>query len=319
MRGAVIHVGMLPMDTLAVHRALRRNDDVLKSRGHARVLRPLLADGAPSPAWDRLVERAQGSGEGDVFAADAGLGALDAEDLMRMLAQLQPVPVRVVLTARPLTTALPALWMDRLRTEGETRTLREFVTAALAEGASLDEAATDALALDWVRAATKWSQLVGAQNVTLVTLPGSAADSFRWQRFCEALGVDPDGLQEPAVKGRLGAITAEIMRRVNQRAQAAGTPVRHAIQPRRREPQLVVPETAFAVCQSLTDTRIPRVLDSGVAIVGDVADLIPRSERVGRRTTSTPEDLPSDQLLATAIHDLIDLATPLQPSATTLA
>jgi len=307
---------MLEMDTLAAHRALRLNDDVLKTRGHARVLRPLLTDGVPGPAWARLVERSEAVGDADVFAADVGLGHQPASVLTPLLAQLHPVPVRVVLTARPLTTAVPALWVERLRTGGETRTLGEFSAAALSDD---DPTGATMPALDWVVAVTKWSGLVGPENVTVVTLPGAATGAFRWQRFCEALGLDPHGLQEPPERARMGAVTAEIMRRVNLRAQTAGTPVRHAIRPRRKEPQLVLAQKAFATCQALTDDRIAALVDSGVAVVGDVADLIPAIPPAGRRTTSTPEQLSSEQLLATAIHDLIDLATPLQPSATTLA
>jgi hypothetical protein len=312
MRRVVLHAGQLDLDTLAVQRTLKLNEAALTSRGHSRILRRAVLDGVASPAWQRLVERAHSPGDGDVYCADSGLGHLPPAQLAALLADLASVPVTVVLTARPLAAAIPALWVERLRRGGETRVLHEFVTAVMG-----DEGATDAIApaLDWTAAVARWLPLVGREHVTVITLPGSAVSG--WQRFCEAVGLEPEGLASPAAVPQFGALTAEIMRRVNLRA-GDNAPLRHSVTPRADEPRLQLSEAVLESCRKVSEARTSQLLDSGVAIVGDISDLVtlPMPDDQG---TATPETLPTEALLDTAIQDLIDLAAPLQPSAETLA
>ncbi len=235
----VLHVGCLKSGTSYLQRTLDRNRDALAAQGFlfpgtgwrqqvAAVIdvRGHRRDGVvPADAvgaWDRLRTEIA-AWPGTAIVSMEFLATTTPAGIRRIVASLAPASVEVVVTVRDLGRTIPSMWQESVK-NGEAGTWAEFV-GAVRHG---DPRQPGPARRFWRhQAATpiarRWSRGVGADAVTIVTLPpAGSADDLLWRRFCTAVGLDPEPFDlTRAANESLGAASAEVMRTLNERLGGA--------------------------------------------------------------------------------------------------
>ncbi|MEO8105811.1 MAG: hypothetical protein ABI720_00700 [Actinomycetes bacterium] len=273
-------------------------------------------------AWHALASEVLSTEHRSAVVSQEFLCWLTPSLIQQVLSSLAGVQVKVVLTTRDLARLIPAQWQTAMR-QGNTWTLTEYSHAVA--GLSKRQTEHPAFKHFWVRQdygeiLTKWVDAVGADNVTVVTLPASSADPDElWRRFCSATDLDPDAYATAGVRNTsLGAISAEVLRRVNDTdvvrqmphrdyaKEINGRLTRHVLDPLRKgEPGLTLPDEQRAWVASRAEQVIAAIQATGVQIEGTLDDLRPRAVT---EPYVAPELLPVEDLLATAIAGLAGLA-----------
>lgn len=173
------------------------------------------ADGDFEGAWARLVADI-GAWDGTAIVSMEFLGPATPEQIATVVGSFA-CPVEVVLTARDLGRAVPAMWQESVK-NGRSWSFGEYVAALRADPAHGFWRQQDALGV-----AQRWS---AAAPVTLVTVPppSSAADLL-WRRFCAATGLPEDACPEPATGNEsLGAASTGLLRMVNETLRVRDLP-----------------------------------------------------------------------------------------------
>ena len=269
-----LHIGSPKTGTTFVQNMLWANREPLEADGvllpghyrYARVqaVRDLLAwDPAEDPevprSWRRLtaeVNRWEGTA---AIISQEFLCWASPEQIAEVVASFPKSQVHVVLTVRDLARLVPAQWQTAMR-QRNAWTLDEYADAVA--GASTAKRATAAARHFWKRQdygpiLTRWVDAVGLANVSVVTVPPSGGDPNElWLRFCRACGLNAEHTEPGEVSHEsLGAASAEVMRRLNERPAVAELPMdlyqksvngalSRRVLGRRRgaEPGLVLPE-----------------------------------------------------------------------------
>lgn len=292
----VLHVGAMKSGTSYLQGLVVANRDLLATRGLlfpgavwrdqvsgvADVLqRQRVAVPAPEGAWQALVEE-MAAWPGTALVSMEFLGPATVAAIERVVATLPRGRVQVVVTARDLNRAVPAMWQETLK-NGRHFTFDEYV-----EAVRTHEGPGKAFWREQTIAAMcrRWSDVVGTDRVTVVTVPPPGAPrDVLWRRFAEAVGVEADGLATPASGNEsLGAASAQVLRRLNERLEDLPFPefatvVKHRLAkgtlgPRRAQE----PAVGFEVpdwLPPLAERMVGRLRDLGVRVVGDLADLTP--------------------------------------------
>jgi hypothetical protein len=229
--------------------------------------------------------------------------------------------VEIVLTVRDLARLVPAQWQTAMR-QRNTWTLKEY--AAAVAGAEGQQAKTAARHFwrrqDYGPILQRFVNEVGVSQVRVVTVPPSGGDPAElWRRFCRACDLDPakttpGGLSHES----LGAVSAELMRRLNAHPTIVEMPVRtyqksvngaltrRVLSHRRSdEPGLALP-SAYGEWAEREATRVIGDIEAvGVEVIGDLSDLRPRPRR---SAAVAPEEIPDADLLEAALDGLAGLA-----------
>lgn len=291
----VLHVGAMKSGTSYVQRLLVTNKQVLAGRdvlfpgrswraqvrAVADVLdRKRVVAKPPEGAWQSLVEELD-AWRGTGIVSMEFLGPAGAAKIERVVSSFPRGSVQVVITGRDLSRNVPAMWQETLK-NGRTRTFEEYVAAIRdrEQGPGLGFWREQGL----VRMCRRWSDAVGTDNVTLVTLPPAGAPPEElWRRFAAAAGVDAAGIEQPpAANESLGAASTEVLRRLNVRLDGMdygdyAPLVKHQLAqrvlgPRRAEE----PSVGFDPPEWLrerAEDMVARLRETGVRVEGDLADL----------------------------------------------
>jgi hypothetical protein len=184
-----------------------------------------MRDGEPVPgspgAWPRLVEEIaswDGPEQHTAIVSMEFLGPTPTEDIERVVGSLAPADVRVVLTVRDLGRNIPAMWQEGLK-NGNAWHWREFLEdIERPRETRSDRAKKFWRHMNYPFLAKRWSDVVGADRVTLVTVPHPGAHPrLLWERFCSVVGLDPAPFE---ISGRsnasLGAASAQVLRALNE-------------------------------------------------------------------------------------------------------
>jgi hypothetical protein len=306
MDEVVLHIGAFKSGTTFVQACLGKNQDRLATRGvlspawtdQARGLNQLIArpkdpaGSRPADAWDRLVEQCLAWDGSRAVISMEYLSLLGGVKTDMAVAPFGDVPVRVVLTIRHLAGALPAQWQTSLRGGGHTWTLDEYVRSATSPTPRKRPAGRHFWRRhNWPAITGRWGKRVGTDRVRVVTVPAPGSpDALLWERFCQAASIDPRGL--PATSRRkesLGAISAELVRRVNVQLAASPAPSAVVRQQRRwtkatlaartllprkpLEPSIVVPGAVDAWARQRGSSMLQEMADRGSEIIGSESDL----------------------------------------------
>lgn len=317
----VLHVGLLKTGTsylqqrlTAGHKPLAANDvlfprwpeqvdGVIDVLGIRRRPRP----GSYDDAWEKLVAQ---------FAGWPGLGVMSMEflgpareqQLEKVVRSFGSVPVEVVITARDLNRVILAMWQESAKNSG-TESWPSYLKA-IEENSGVGERFWRQQRLALI--IRRWAAVVGKENVTVVTVPppGAPPDTL-WNRFCEAIGIDPSLCPpiSPANES-LGAASAELLRRVNQELAPAEVPwegyskvvkfgfakrVLGAARAEERPLGMPVPDWVRGRASSMRDN----VEETGVRVIGSLDDLTP-VEVPG----VTPDQVPVEEQLDAAVRAL---------------
>jgi hypothetical protein len=270
---------------------------------------------------------------GTVLLSNETLAHRPARRIQRLLKQLRPADVQVVITARDLARVVPSFWQTTLRNQGEVpwRTYAEWVCsdAPPAEGRETADWFWERQDLGAI--ASTWIEQVGRDKVTLVTVPppGSPTE-LTGSRFLSVVGVDASRFKPPAASNEsLSLQSAELLRRLNARA---GT-VDNAENKRVIRKELVNNALAHVGRPDVTSTGSPSsagstgygldaeqrawararsqrmiasLADAKVRVVGDLADLVP--DAAAPSSLQDPSDATSAELLDVALDALLRLA-----------
>jgi hypothetical protein len=293
-RRVVLHVGSMKSGTSFLQGLMMANRSLLAERGlllpgrrwqdqvrgvaqvleHRRVIVP-----PEEGAWQSLVDEIA-AWDGTGLISMEFLGAAGPLKVERVVKSFPADTVEVVVTARDLNRTIPAMWQESLK-NGAFFTFDEYVAAVQAhEGPGKVFWRQQAIAA----MCRRWSDLLGVDRVTVVTVPppGASRDVL-WRRFATAIDINTDGLETHIASNEsLGAM--EVMRRLNERlsdlefAEYAPT-VKHRLAKRalaaRRE---LEPALGFPIpdwLPELSQRMIGRLRDLGVRVVGDLDDLTP--------------------------------------------
>jgi hypothetical protein len=194
----------------------------------------------------------------------------------------------VVVGVRSLQSLLPSAWQQRVK-GGLDVPLDEWLADMLDGTADLDAGDRPA-ALNVDRVVERWSQQVGTENVAVVVVKGvgrSLLDVFE-----NMLSLEPATLQistNPLARNRgLTVEEADLLRRFNARVDRSvvdfadyrwsSEQYQRLIQSRpARGATLTLPQWAVPTVQRIADGHVKSLSDSGVHIIGDLSDLLPRS------------------------------------------
>lgn len=251
-------------------------------------------------AWDGPVIL---SCEWFTMAAPAQIAAL--------VSALNAPDVRVIFTARDLTSAVPGAWQETAKL-GTAKPLSAFV-------ADLDTGVNPRWCwqtLDPSVALPPWCDVVGTDHVTVVTVPPrGAGPDLLWQRFCAACDLDPTPFDTTTATANesVGAESARFL-------ELVGPSLREALRvdesrwyvPYRwiREllaHDLLVPRGGrkIALEDAARDRLGERALvtqkwlgASGVRVLGDLAELDPSP---ARPEAVAPEDVSTEDVLDIAL------------------
>lgn len=245
-------------------------------------------------AWDVL--RAEvAAWDGDALVSHEFFASASREQAARMVAQLAPAQVHVVVTARDFLGLFAASWQESLK-NGGTTPIEEY-----GRGESEDPLVIwDWRCLDLGLVLERWGDAVPADRVHVITLPGSDAPrSVLWDRFCGVLGIDPATCSTEGnfPNESMGVVEAETLRRVNasldgfRTARDRGVWIRSFLADERLVPRHG--ERYWPPADQVADVRrratraTDLVRERGFHVVGDLDVLLPAETLPERRLPSS--------------------------------
>lgn len=299
-----VHIGLPKTGTTYLQRVLAANRAPLRSQGvaylgttvdHFFAAQDLLGkpfrghpDSRVTGAWKRLVGDAR-SWRGPAVISHELLATATADDVRRLVDDLSPRPVRVVVTLRDLPRQLVAVWQEDVK-NGRTETFPDFLDRVRSTSQDPQRRGRRFWRFQDVPGIlSTWSDVVGASSTAVVTvpLPDSAHDSL-WSRFARAIAVDPQRV-DPTVPRRnvsLGAGEAEFLRRLNEwAADAMEWPsYRRLVKKQMGEgdlaartdtPRISLPSDVGAWAATESARMADQVAAAGYPVVGELDDLRP--------------------------------------------
>lgn len=324
----VIHVGCPKTGTSWIQHQLVANSDLLAELGFSYPadehgfeqhfaatadLRdvPPQEYGMEEPgAWDRLAAVVNAT-PGTAIVSHELLAACTPDQVRRAVESFPSASVEVVITARDLARQIPSEWQEHIK-HGFTGTLRDFVDGIRDPERPEPFARWFWAVQDLPHVAMRWAAGVGADKVTIVTIPapGSKGTTLE-ERFGSAIGLDFSLLQrdEGRRNASMGIAEAELLRRLNERRHGVIAKetyhdlvreriVQDVLGPQRVSASLRMPTADAAWVDEVTDywlSEIPRV---GYPVVGDLQDLR-STEAVADETFS------DDQMIEAATRALV--------------
>ncbi|MGH3366959.1 MAG: hypothetical protein ACRDOY_07140 [Nocardioidaceae bacterium] len=276
-------------------------------------------DPAVEGAWQRLADEIA-AWDGDAVVSMEWLGSAGPQQARRMVNSLRPAQVEVLISARDLVRTIPAAWQEFVQ-NWHTWTWEEFLNAITADNPK----STAAGRLFWTqqdltRLFSIWRDVLPAQQLHLVTLPPSGAPPAElWSRFASVLRIDPRRFDSTGGAGNesLGLESTALMLRLNEASRRDNLPwevyndafknilAKRGLSARRpNESSLALPKRVNDWVAAYSKEQIEAVKASGAHVVGDLADLEPRSKRGGRQPTSVSDT----EVLDVAVDALVFLA-----------
>ncbi len=231
-----LHIGTMKTGTSFVQSVLSRNHEVLADEGvtfpldnnrwamQVRAVRDVMSiQGKPvDGAWDHLLHHIHAWPGRAALVSMEFLSLASAANAGRVVRELAPSRVEVILTARDLVRVLPSAWQSMMK-QGWPWSYPDFLTSVMdPDGGPFPDAARRFWHHhDLPAIASKWANAVGgAAHVHLVTVPPSGAPpSMLWERFCSVVGIDPsryDISQDKKSNFSLSYSDTELLRLVNR-------------------------------------------------------------------------------------------------------
>lgn len=203
--------------------------------------------------------------------------------------------VTVLITARDLNRSIAAMWQETVQ-NGRSWTFAEYLEGIerwRPGGRDDSEERPETGRTFWrqqniVRLVRTWSDVFGIDDVVLLTVPPPGAPrELLWERFCQVLGTDPDGLAEaPKQNESIGVASALVLRRMNELLDEHGHPfpdgtdlrkgvlAKQVMAARRgMEPTVGLPVVPWV--REHADHMIRALQQTGVRLVGEWDDLTP--------------------------------------------
>ncbi len=238
--------------------------------------------------WDALMKRVRRR-SGTVIISHEILAPARPDQVSQVMADLSGSEIHVVYSARDLGRSLPAAWQESIK-QGRSWSFRRFLRRARRGQPWFYHA------LDVPSVLGTWGAGLPPERIHVVTVPPSAGgyDGARrgenplWSRFCEAVQIDPAWapLDSDRTNRSLGMAETQLIRALNARLDKASRrepPYRALIDGMLAQRTLVtsspmpirLPPADFAWAEETTERWIEYLEQSGVDVIGDLADLRP--------------------------------------------
>jgi len=261
--------------------------------------------------WDALM-RSVRRYSGKVVVSHEILAAAQPDQVAKAMADLEGSEVHLVYTARDLARQIPADWQEGIKHQ-RARSFANFVRR-------VQNARRTRPTLWFWRAQglpdvlSRWSAGLPPERVHLVTVPQSGAPhDLLWERYCQALGIDPDWAPTDSerVNSSIGAAETTLLRRLNRRLRDSGLDpadyrplvrermVHQCLALRDGMARATLPPDAFDWISEVTEEWIEWIEGSGIDVVGDLKDL---------RPTPPADDEPWQDPDRPATSDMLDAA-----------
>ncbi|WP_166133254.1 hypothetical protein [Nocardioides ochotonae] len=328
-----LHIGVPKSGTSYVQRRLLANKEQLAQEAGllfpgqtwgdqvlaVRDLRRIRGGRNRRGAWRRLRQE-MAAWSGTSVVSMEWLCAADQATIERIVTDLAPAQVEVVVTARDLGRTVAAAWQEYLQNRREW-TWEDFLTQLGSPSSRETPAGSHFWAQqDLTDIVERWAGVVGPEHTHVVTLPHpGAGPDVLWERMAQVLGFDPAHFSAEGVRDAnesLGLQSAEIMRRVNPLTRRDGlgyTAYRSGFKQalgkdvlahrRSQESRVAVPPEQQGWIRDAAERHRASLAAAGVHVVGDLADLEPVFAP-GRQ----PSEVPAEELLDTATEALNEVS-----------
>ncbi len=341
-RTVFLHVGIAKTGTTYLQRTLFANKELLRQGGvlypgpgpGAQFLGSLDLRGAtfkghtyPGSAgmWGRLTAEANAFA-GNTLISHETLAHAKPDQIRQAVEGFSPARVEVVVTCRDLGRQVPAVWQEKLKNRGKV-TYRLFLAQIFRAWPKRHVQHSGFwIPQDVVALCARWAEVVGAEHVTVVTVPPSGADRQElWRRFARATAL-PELPYTFDVEGNpsLGVAESEFLRRLNPLLKRKLDWPTYEIRIKRRlaervlggldtRGRLTVPEHWRPTVEEIATEAIEELRAAGYPVIGDLEELRPVFEP---RLAPLPGELDDADVLDVALRVVADLvAQPGQPPA----
>lgn len=241
-------------------------------------------------AWQRLVDEMR-AWPGDCVVSMEWLCAAKRTHVAKIVEDLSPAQIDVVITARDIGRTLPSAWQEFCRNQ-RTWAWPEFLEQVTDDRSRETPAGRVLWAQQDVSALLdRWTPVVAADHVHVITLPPPGADADElWRRFAGVIGADPAGyeLVAPGRNTSLGLESTELVRRLNLLTLERDLPrstynrvvknhlAKSVLTARSaEESKIVLPDALRPWATEWADQQIRAIAISGVQVVGDLEELRP--------------------------------------------
>lgn len=324
-RRVYLHIGTMKSATTYIQALCHVNDHRLAAQGmlcpspgmNFAAINVLLGSSYIRPwnedAWTTLADQIRDH-DGDVFLSNEILSLRSRRKSAELVAALAPAEVHVMVTARDLARVIPSQWQEGAANR-QTSTWAEYAASVCAD----EPPNSDIADRFWRRQdipafLSRWLQSVPKERITLVTVPRGGDPGVLAARCGTALGLDFSEFEEPvASHSSLGAHSAELMRRLNTQLDEIDVLdyrtgfhkglCRAVLAPRAsHEPRIALSAREHAWAFQRAQRMITELESLGIAVVGDLADLLPAPYKEG--SGIDPGTASDSDLLATSLDGL---------------
>lgn len=268
-----------------------------------------------SEAWDRILADVAAF-EGDALISHEFFCAASAEQAQRMVAQLAPAEVHVIITTRDPLGLFTSSWQESLKNKATTP-LADYGRTESDDPRDV----WDWRSLDLGLVLDRWAPAVPSERLHLIApSPAGAPREELWERFCGVLGIAPDTCDTTRgfANASMGVAEAETLRRINERlkgfnnARARGVWLRSFLADQRLVPRQG--ERFWPAPDQVEDARrrgaraVAQIRAAAYDVIGDVDLLLVPDDLPPRRhpesvTDAEVADVALD-LVATLLADL---------------
>lgn len=324
-----LHIGLPKSGTTFLQTTMWANRPLLRGQGvlypgrerlnHYQAFQQVRAAkrasaGAGSGAWDRLVAELR-AWDGVGLVSHEFFCMATPDQARRVLDDLAPAEVHVVLTARAYWLQFPAIWQEALKMSYDGG-FDQFMAEAFA---GERRGAWGWSSQDLPAILTTWEGVVPADRIHVVTVPppGSPRDLL-WRRWVATLGLDDRGfdLDVAYPNESLGAAQAALLRQVKPYLSGPLTdgPTRHRWVRRYFGHEVLVPQkgdrfypsdTHLDELQKRSREAVEAIRAGGYDVVGDLDELVVEGPTGERAHPDRVTDAELVQVAARAIEQMI--------------
>ncbi len=281
------------------------------------------------PFFDKFGERRRGAWErlrediaqwpGTSLISHEFFAAASPEQAQRMVDDLAPAEVHLVVTAREPLGLFTASWQESIKNR-DTRPMSDYSREEATDSGGVWNWRT----LDVRRVLERWSPAFPPGQVHVLPLPSPDAPRRTiWDRFAGLVGIDPDSvdLTQSFPNASMGVVEAETLRRINthlgdfRSAIDRGTYIRTFLADERLVPRK---GDAFWPAEDRVEEARVRGRDAvdyigaqGFEVIGELESLLVPETIPERRTPESVTDSEvaevAVELVARMLHDVRDL------------
>ncbi len=332
-RTRLLHIGLMKTGTTALQRAASSRRKTLLRHGvrypgkhynHRQAALALMNRTAfsqwrtrpPEDEWTALLNDVEQDRARRIWISNEFICGCDEPTAQRFLDDLGP-RVHVVVTVRSVAATLLSLWQQYLKS-GSTQDLSEWLASVLDESSDPSTLPANYSRNDQGEVVSRWAKLAGADKVTVVV--ADKAHPHQVQGAFETMLVLPGGtLDLPRLSGSItnrsfSAAEASLFLQIN-RLLPAGKMTRDEIirilqggamdrvlderRPPNTDQRLALPTWANLRASELGHRYAEVIADSGVNVVGDLAELsrVPDIDGTSAMTPMIPVELAAEAVI----------------------